>query len=112
MAVGQPLLVQGTTIGWMARKLGVAMPDPGNERAVRAVFRDFELDPRTSVVALCEFYGLPQPPDATLSIGDWIAEALRRPPVVGDTLRLGSATLVVRELRDGIITRVGLGLPK
>jgi len=32
--------------------------------------------------------------------------------VAGDTLQLGSATLVVRELRDGTITRVGLGLPK
>jgi len=106
------LLVQGTSIGWMARRLGVAMPDPGNERAVRAVFRDFELDPRTSVVALCEFYDLPQPPDATLALGDWIAAALRRPPVAGDTLQLGSATLVVRELRDGNITRVGLGLTK
>jgi len=105
------LVVQGTSIGWMARKLGVAMPDPGNERAVRAVFRDFELDPRTSVLALCEFYDLPQPPDATLALGDWIAAALRRPPVAGDTLRLGSATLVVRELRDGSITRIGLGLP-
>jgi len=106
------LLVQGTSIGWMARRLGVAMPDPGNEQAVRAVFRDFELDPQTSVVALCDFYDLPQPPDATLALGDWIAAALRRPPVAGDTLRLGGATLVVRELRDGIITRVGLGLPK
>jgi len=106
------LLVQGTSIGWMARRLGVAMPDPGNERAVRAVFRDFELDPRTSVVALCEFYDLPQPADATLALGDWIAAALRRPAVAGDTLQLGSATLVVRELRDGTITRVGLGLPK
>ena len=106
------LLVQGTTIGWLARRLGIAMPEPGNERAQRAVFRDFELDPRTSVLALCEFYDLPQPPDATLALGDWIAAALRRPPVAGDTLRLGNATLVVRELRDGIITRVGLGLPK
>jgi len=106
------LLVQGTTIGWLARRLDIAMPEPGNEQALRAKFRDFELDPQTSVMALCEFYDLPQPPDATLSLSDWIAEALRRPPVAGDTLRLGSATLVVRELRDGVITRVGLGLPK
>jgi len=106
------LLVQGTTIGFLARRLGIAMPEPGDEQALRAVFRDFELDPQTSVVALCEFYDLPQPPDAALALGDWIAAALRRPPVAGDTLQLGSATLVVRELRDGIITRVGLGLPK
>ncbi len=106
------LLVQGPSIGWMARKLGVAMPDPSNERALRAVFRDFELDPRTSMTALCEFYDLPQPANATLALGDWIAAALRRPPVAGDTVQLGGATLVVRELRDGVITRVGLGLPR
>jgi len=106
------LLVQGPSIGWMARKLGVAMPDPGNERALRAVFRDFELDPRTSMTALCEFYDLPQPADATLALGDWITAALRRPPVAGDTVQLGGATLVVRELSDGVITRVGLGLPR
>lgn len=106
------LLIQGSTIGFMARRLGVAMPEPGDEQALRAVFRDFELDPRTPVGALCEFYGLPQPANATLALGEWIATALRRPPVAGDTLQLGHATLVVRELRDGIITRVGLGLPK
>ena len=106
------LLVQGPSIGWMARKLGVAMPDPSNERALRAVFRDFELDPRTSMTALCEFYDLPQPANATLALGDWIAAALRRPPVAGDTVKLGGATLVVRELSDGVITRVGLGLPR
>ena len=32
-------------------------------------------------------------------------------PVAGDGVALGSATLVVRELTDGRISRVGLGLP-
>ena len=41
------LLTQGTTIGWAARKLGVALPDAGDERQERAVFLDFALDPRT-----------------------------------------------------------------
>jgi cell volume regulation protein A len=34
------LLVQGGTIGWLARRLGVALPDPQDERATRAVFRE------------------------------------------------------------------------
>ena len=104
------LLTQGTTIGWMAHRLGVAMPEPDDEREQRAVFRDFELDPGLPVAAVCEFYNLPPPPDAALPLADWIAAALRRPPVAGDSVPLGSATLVVRELDGNRITRIGLGL--
>jgi potassium/hydrogen antiporter len=106
------LLLQGSTIGWMARRLGVAMPEPSDERQHRAVFRDFELAPGTPIGAVCEFYGLPapDPDDAGLPLGDWLARQLRRPPVAGDHVVLGPATLVVRELQDGRISRVGLGL--
>lgn len=106
------LLTQGTTIGLMARRLGVALPDPGDEREQRAVFRDFELDPDLPVALVCEFYGLPAPADAHLPVGEWMAAELRRPPVAGDSVALGAATLVVREVRDGRIAHVGLGLPE
>ena len=104
------LLTQGTTIALVARKLGVALPDPGDERQQRAVFRDFVLDPYTPVAAVCEFYGLPVPPNAELSLCDWMRAELRRPPVAGDCVRLGPAMLAVRELQDGRIASVGLGL--
>ncbi len=105
------LLTQGTTIGWAARKLGVALPDPGNELAVRAVCRDCALDPLLPVEQVCDFYGLPAPAQAGLPLAEWIAVSLRRPPVVGDSVPLGTATLVVRDVRDGRISAVGLGLP-
>jgi cell volume regulation protein A len=105
------LLTQGTTIGWAARKLGVAMPDPANERAVRAVFRDFALDPALPVQQVCDFYGLPVPARAELPLAEWIAHSLRRPPGAGDSVPLGSATLVVRDVAQGRISAVGLGLP-
>ena len=105
------LLTQGTTIGWVARKLGVALPDPDNESAVRALFLDFALDPNLPVSLVCDVYGLPAPPQAELMLADWIADSLRRPPVPGDSVPLGSATLVVREMRAGRICAVGLGLP-
>lgn len=105
------LLVQGGTIGWLARRLGVALPDPGDERAVRAVFRDFALDPSLPVQDLCAFYGLPVPSAAELPVADWMARRLGRPPVVGDSVPLGSAVLAVREMQRGLITAVGLGLP-
>ena len=104
------LLTQGTTIGWVARKLGVALPDPADERQVRAVFRDFALDPDTPVSAVCEFYGLPVPEQTSASLADWMHSELRRPPVAGDSVGLGSAVLVVREVTEGRISGIGLGL--
>lgn len=106
------LLAQGSTIGLAARRLGVALPPPDDERQVRAVFRDFAIDPHTPVVALCEFYGLPVPAGAEGRVADWMHEAIRRPPVAGDQVPLGAATLVVRAVTDGRISQVGLGLPE
>jgi cell volume regulation protein A len=104
------LLTQGTTIGLVARKLGVALPDPADEKQVRAVFRDFALDPQTPVSAVCEFYGLPMPEQSSSSLADWMTSELRRPPVAGDSVSLGSAVLVVREVTEGNISSIGLGL--
>jgi cell volume regulation protein A len=110
MVVLASLLTQGTTIGMVARKLGVALPPPTDEHGVRAVFRDFALDPRAPLGSICDFYGLPAPAEPSLALADWMTAALRRPPVAGDSLRLGPATLVVREVADGRIARIGLGL--
>jgi cell volume regulation protein A len=74
------------------------------------VFRDFGLDPSTPVGAVCDFYNLPPPPNAEQSLRDWMRTELRRPPVVGDCVRLGPAMLAVGERQDGRITRIGLGL--
>lgn len=104
------LLAQGSTIAPMARKLGVAMPDPANEEQLRAVFRDFVLDPAATVGSICEFYALPAPADPDVRLGDWMAAELHRAPIAGDMVRLGPATLVVRTVTDGRIASIGLGL--
>ena len=104
------LVAQGSTIGLAARRLGVALPPPDDEVQRRKVFRDFAIDPSTPVAQLCEFYDLPPPAHAALPLAQWMVEALRRPPVVGDSVRLGHATLVVRAVDEGRITQVGLGL--
>jgi cell volume regulation protein A len=102
------LLLQGSTIGLVARRLGVALPDPDDERRVRAVFGDFALDPALPVGPVCAFYGLPEPARGDEAIEQWLAAELGRPPIPGDSVRLGTATFVVRELAGGRITRVGL----
>jgi potassium/hydrogen antiporter len=110
MVVLTSLLTQGASIGWVARKLGVAMPDPGDELQERAVFRDFALDPTASVGAVCEFYGLPVPADPSVQLGTWMLGELRRAPVAGDVVQIGSAVMVVRRVDAGKISSVGIGL--
>jgi len=104
------LLLQGTTIGFAARKFGVALPANADERGVRAMFGDFALDVNAPIGSVCEFYGLPAPDNPALRVGEWLRRALGRPPVVGDDCAIGSATLSVRAMEGSKITAVGLKL--
>ena len=76
----------------------------------RLAFGDFALDPRLPVAAICQFYGLTAPEPADARLDDWMATAIGRPPVVGDRVALGTATLFVRELDGSRITGIGLAL--
>jgi cell volume regulation protein A len=102
------LLLQGSTIGWAARRLGVVLPEAGDEVRRRAVFGDFVLDAEAPVGALFAFYGLGEPERAETLLADWLADALGRPPVVGDQLRVGAARLSVRAMNGARIALVGL----
>lgn len=103
------LLLQGSTIAWSARRLGVVLPDLDDEAEARRVFGDFELDAATPMEGLCTFYGLPVPVGSQQSLGDWMRETLGRPPVIGDSVPLGHAELSVRRLdSQGHIARVGM----
>jgi cell volume regulation protein A len=104
------LLLQGSTIAWSARRLGVVLPDPENEAQTREVFGDFVLDAHTPVGQVCAFYSLPTPSDSELTLGHWLEEALHRPPVVGDSAMLGHAELSVRQMDGRHIERVGIKL--
>lgn len=106
------LVLQGTTIAPVARWLQVALPEPEDERRTRALFGDFVLDGTGPIGPLCEFYGLAAPPvDPQTPLAEWMARSLGGTPIVGDELRTGGATLVVRSMKDGRIARVGLKLP-
>ena len=104
------LLLQGTTIGLAARLFHVALPSGANERELRAVFGDFSLDANAPIGSLCSFYGLPAPDTPESPVAAWLASALGRPPVVGDSLRFGHAQLSVRAMDGPRITAVGLRL--
>lgn len=104
------LLLQGTTIRIAAHAFGVSLPDRTDERQLRALFGDFTLDAQAPLDSICNFYDLPLPPKAAMGVGQWLSESLRREPVIGDALRLGSATLSVRAMEGAKITVVGLKL--
>ncbi|MBW8316773.1 MAG: potassium/proton antiporter, partial [Hydrogenophaga sp.] len=104
------LLLQGSTIAWSARRLGVSLPDPGDAAQARLVYGDFVLDAGTSMDNLCAFYGLPLPADASQDLATWLRSELQRPPVVGDSTLLGQAEVSVREMAGERITRVGIKL--
>jgi cell volume regulation protein A len=57
----------------LARKLGVALPDPADERQVRAVFRDFVLDPTLPIGDVCNFYGLPADRSVRATRPSWLS---------------------------------------
>jgi cell volume regulation protein A len=74
-------------------------------------FGDFVLNGDARVADVAEAYGLAcggHAPEETLAA--WLARSFRGRPVVGDRLRAGAAELVVREVENGIVTRVGLKL--
>ena len=104
------LLLQGSTIAWSARRLGVALPDPDDEAQTRRVFGDFVIDARTPLSQLCDFYALPLPPDGDPTLGEWLMLALNRPPVVGDSAQLGPAELSVRRMDGQHIQQIGIRL--
>ena len=105
------LLLQGASIAWAATRLQVALPAEEDEAGMRHMLGDFELDAQLALAPLCAFYGLPAPAQSSQRTGDWMTEQLHRPPVVGDTLPIGHATLCVRRVdAEGRIQTVGLRL--
>jgi cell volume regulation protein A len=72
-------------------------------------FGDFVLNGDALTEDLAAVYGVSFPGSAAgKTLARYLAEAFHGRVVVGDRVRVGAAELVVRELDDGIITRVGL----
>src|SRR5688572_17787608 len=74
-------------------------------------FGDFVLHGDAMLGDLAAVYGIAVSDGASVkSLADYLAEAFHGRAVVGDRVRLGSAELVVREIENGRISRVGLRL--
>jgi cell volume regulation protein A len=74
-------------------------------------FGDFVLNGDAVLGELCAVYGIEVPAEhAGKKLADYLNERSRGRVVVGDHAPLGRAELVVRELQDGRVTKVGLKL--
>lgn len=72
-------------------------------------FGDFVLNGEAVAGELAAVYGFGIPASAQdMTLAQFLDDAFRGRVVVGDRLRLGGAELVVREIEDGRVTRVGL----
>ena len=74
-------------------------------------FGDFVLNGDAVLGELAAVYGFDVPPEhAAKTLGEYLDERAHGRVVVGDRAPVGNALLVVREMRDGRVSRVGLKL--
>ncbi|MFP3873603.1 MAG: potassium/proton antiporter [Thiohalophilus sp.] len=72
-------------------------------------FGDFILDPGAKLCDLSTAYGVSVPERCdTMTVGEYLAQQFRHKPVIGDRARLDKVELVVLEIEQGEIVKVGL----
>jgi cell volume regulation protein A len=75
-------------------------------------FGDFLLRGDVRLEELADVYDLPvEPADGPKTLAQYFARVYHDRVVVGDRVRVGAAELVVREIENGAVVRVGLRLP-
>ncbi len=105
------LLLQGTTLGWVARRLRVVLPPETPPPARRAVQGRLTLDADLPLADVFEFFQLPLPESAAAAtLRDWLADKLARDHVEGDGIDWHGAHFSVGSLHEGRIERVALAL--
>jgi len=83
--------------------------DEVEESEQQRVFGSFALAGDAPLVEVAEIYGLVVPESARAgTVADYIDRQFHRRPVVGDIVGVGGMKLVVRELRKGRVSQVGV----
>jgi cell volume regulation protein A len=75
------------------------------------LFGEFTLEGASQVGLVADFYCFPaSPAERVLTLADFVHRRLRRRPVVGDRVMLGSVELVVQEMEKGKVRTAGIEL--
>lgn len=104
------LLLQGTTLGWVAKRLGVVLPPETPPPARRAVQGRLTLDAELPLTDVFEFFQLPLPDGGAATLRDWLTDNLARDRVEGDGIDWHGARFAVGSLHEGRIARVAVTL--
>jgi len=104
------LLLQGTTLGWAARRANVVEEPETTASDKRPVQGRLTLDGEQPLAEVFDFFQLPMPQTADTTLGDWLAHTLARGSAEGDGLDWHGAHFRVTSMVDGRIARVGVAL--
>lgn len=104
------LLMQGTTLPWVARRLGVALPPEQPAPGQGPVRGRLTLDASLPVADVFDFLKLPLPPNAGTSLCDWLTDTLARGHGAGDSVEWHGAHFEVSGMHEGRIASVKVAL--
>jgi cell volume regulation protein A len=104
------LLLQGTTLSMVAKRLGVVEPPDEPAPGLRAVMGRLTLDASLPLEDVFGFFKLPLPENAGPTLADWMTDTLARGHEVGDGVEWKGAHFEVTRMKDGLISRVGVAL--
>jgi cell volume regulation protein A len=104
------LLMQGTTLPWVARWMAVAQPPQEPAPGQGPVLGRLTLDAALPLADVFDFFKLPVPENAGPTLCDWMTDTLARGHAEGDGLEWHGAHFEIRGMHEGRIARVGVAL--